>query len=547
MTEPQRPMFSIITPVFDPPVEALRETIQSVRDQRFENWELILVDDCSTDPAILPTLREAAAADSRIRVIARETNGHISVASNDGIDAARGEFIALLDHDDLLTPRALRANAYAIAAEEDVDYLYSDEEITFPDGEIIVFKKPDWSPERLRAQNYCNHLSVYRTTLLREVGGFREGFEGAQDHDLVLRVSERARRIVHISKVLYRWRAVPGSTVGDEEAKPYAFSAGQRAVQEHLDRVGIEGRVEFHGPGIYRIERTLPAERRVSIIVPTIGSTAMVWGRPTVMVLNALRTALEHTEHPNVEVVVVADEPTPPKVLQEIRAIVGDRLVLVYFREKFNYSRKVNFGVLRATGDRIVILNDDTEVVSDRWLETLLAPLEEESVGMTGAKLSYSSGTLQHAGLAWSRGYYIHPFREWERDDYGPFGILGINREVSGVTGACVGIRRETFLEVGGLSEELWNSFNDVDFSYKIEFLGYRTVFVATCELFHFETMTRKGAVADWEYRAIRRRWGRPTNDRFTPDFPELPPTGQERRARESRDKRRRVRLESAP
>lgn len=525
------PVFSVVTPVYDPPVEVLAATIDSVLAQSFHDWELILVDDCSPTPAVRDLLRTYAARDPRIRVIERATNGHIVAASNDGIDAARGEFIALLDHDDLLVRTALERNADLLAAQPEVDYVYSDEDhIDMKGRSSNVFRKPTWSPERLRGQNYCNHFSVLRTALVREVGGFREGFDGSQDHDLVLRVTERAREVAHIPEVLYHWRAIPGSAAADVNAKPYAAEAGRRAVQEHLDRLGIPATVTVSGPGRYAVERPLPPERRVSIVIPTIGSTAPVWGHPRVMVLDAVRSALARTQHDNLEIVAVVDEPTPPSVIKALEEIAGDKLRLVHFREKFNYSRKINLGVLASTGDRIIILNDDTEVRTDRWVEELLSPLEEPGVGMTGAKLFYSSNTVQHAGLALSRGYYLHPFKGFDADDPGPFGALAVTREVSGVTGACVGLRREVFLEVGGLTELLPENFNDVDFSYKIRAAGYRILFTHRCELFHFETMTRTSKVEQREYDLVRDRWGRPLRDLYLPDYPDMPPTPTEKR-----------------
>ncbi|HSV39673.1 MAG TPA: glycosyltransferase [Nocardioidaceae bacterium] len=532
------PLFSVVTPVYDPPIEVLTATIESVRAQTFPDWELVLVDDCSPNDEVREVLRRFAALDHRISVIERAENGHIVAASNDGLAKARGTFIALLDHDDLLTPHALERNARAIARHEDVDYLYSDEDNIGANGKVTsTFRKPDWSPERLRGQNYCCHLSVLRADLVREVGGFREGLEGSQDHDLILRVTERARRVVHIPDVLYHWRAVPGSVALDRNAKPYAFEAGRRAVQDQLDRLGIGGTVSINQHNWYTIQRQLPAERRVSIIIPTRGSSSVVWGRRRVHVVECVRSALAHTRHENLEIVVVYDGPTPPRVLQELREIVGDRLVLVPFREKFNYSRKVNIGALASSGDRLVLLNDDIEVRSEDWLETLVAPLEEPEVGLTGAKLFFSSTAVQHAGLAFSGGGYYHPFRLAAADDPGPFGALVLNREVSGVTAACLGVRRETFLSAGGFTEHLPQNYNDVDFNLKVRHLGNRVLFVAECQLFHFESQTRNAPVAREEAFFIHGRWGVPRRDPYTPVFPmpERKPHGMRRRGTKSR------------
>jgi glycosyltransferase involved in cell wall biosynthesis len=537
------PFFSIVTPVYNPPLDVLQAAIDSVLGQTYADWELILVNDCSTDLGVSPMLHSYAARDPRIVVIERATNGHIVKASNDGIDAAKGEFIVLLDHDDLLPAHALRRNAEEIARFDDVDYLYSDEDKIDPEGKFYDrFRKPVWSPERLRCQNYCSHLSVLRTSLVREVGRFREGFEGSQDYDLVLRVTEKSRRIVHIPEVLYHWRAIQGSAAAAADAKPYAVEAGRRAVEEHLQRIGIPATVSIGPFGPHRIHRKLNPERRVSIVIPTRGSSSLVWGRSRVLVVEAVRSALAQTTHPHVEFVLVYDEATPESVLDGLREIAGDRLVLVPFREKFNYSRKVNAGVVASTGDRVVVLNDDIEVRTPEWLDELVAPLDEPDVGLTGARLLFSSTAIQHVGLAFSRGGYHHPYRLMPSDNAGRFGMLVVNREVSGVTGACVAFRRETFYEVGGLAEGLPESFNDVDFCYKILRADYRILYLGNCELFHFESQTRdpKPNADDTVY--MRRRWGVPTRDPFTPEFPNMPQTAAERRRQDRLDERRRLR-----
>ena len=531
-----QPQFSIITPVYEPPISVLVEAVDSVLAQEHDDWELILVDDCSPTPAVRETLRDLARRDDRIRVIERDTNGHIVAASNDGIAAARGTFVVLLDHDDLLTPDALARNAAVIAEEPDVDYLYSDEDKVDASGHFHdTFHKPVWSPERLRGQMYTSHLSVIRTDVVRRVGGFREGYDGSQDHDLALRVGEVARKVVHIPHVLYHWRAVAGSASADINAKPYANDAGRRAVQSHLDRVGIAATVHDGAePGRYVIERRLDPSRRVSVIIPTIGQEAIIFGTRRVMVVEAVRSLLEQTGHDDVEVVVVYDRPTPTEVLDGLRRVAGDRLVLVPFERPFNYSEKMNVGVLHSTGDRLVLLNDDVEVISAGWLEQLVAPLDEPDVGLTGARLYFTDGTIQHAGHGYWRGHYHHPFCFRPRSDSGPFGALSVNREVIGVTAACAAIRRDVYFEVGGFSEVLPANFNDVDLCYKVRAAGYRIICLANCELYHFESKTRERTVAPWERQVVAGRWGAPEEDPFTPSLSAAPmlgrPSGHTRR-----------------
>ena len=519
MAGPVAPLFSVVTPVYEPPLDVLRDTIDSVLAQGHADWEWILVDDASPSPEVRTVIAEASARDARIRLIERQTNGHIVATSNDAVAAARGEFLVFLDHDDLLTPDALGRMARAIEERPEADYLYSDEDKVGEDGECYgAFAKPDWSPERLRGQMYTSHLSVMRTDLVREVGAFREGYDGSQDHDLALRVSERARDVVHVPEVLYHWRAVAGSAAVEIGAKPYADDAGRRAVQDQLDRLGIAGTAHSgREPGRYVIERRLDPSLPVSVVIPTIGQSATVFGERRVMVVDTVRSALEHTDHENLEIVVVYDTPTPPEVLQTLRVLAGDRLRLVEYTLPFNFSQKINLGSLYASGERLVFLNDDVEVLSPRWLENLVGPLDESDVGLTGAKLYFSDGSIQHAGHGYWNKHYHHPFRFWTRDEAGPFGELAVNREMTGVTAACSAMRRDVFLEVGGFPEALPSNFNDVDLCYKVAHLGYRTVWVANCELFHFESQTRDGTVRAWERHFVVRRWGIPDVDRFTP------------------------------
>ena len=292
-----RTFFSVLTPVYEPPIDALRAAIASVREQTFGDWELILVDDCSPSPEVLEVL-QAAASDPRITVIERNSNGGIVAASNDAIAAATGEFLVLLDNDDLLHPRALEKVAAALAVDPSIDYVYTDEDKINAEGQHYdAFRKPAWSPERLRGQMYTSHLSVLRASLVREVGGFHTGFDGSQDHDLVLRVTERARRVAHVPEVLYHWRVVPGSTAGDASAKPYAWEAGRRAVQAHLDRVGVPGEVQFGEiQGTLRVKREASADHVVSVVIPTRGSSGIVWGEERVFVLHRERPDSDPSE-----------------------------------------------------------------------------------------------------------------------------------------------------------------------------------------------------------------------------------------------------------
>lgn len=504
------PLFSLVTPVYDTPADVLQETIQSVLDQTFTDWEWLLVDDCSPSAATRAVLEQIT--DPRIKVQYRSENGGIVAASNDAVDAATAPYLALLDHDDLLTPDALAEMAAALEANPEADYLYSDEDKVDANGRIFgAFIKPDWSPERFRHQMYTCHFSVLSTALVREVGGFRPGYDGSQDHDLVLRVTEKARQIVHLPTILYHWRIIPGSAAGDPEAKPYAWTAGLKAVQDHLDRCDLPATADYGlRPGTYRVTRKPEALPTASLIFPTRGDSGFVWGERRVFIVEAVRSALAKTSL-DPEVVVVYDEPTPDSVLEELREIAGDRLVLVPFLEPFNFSLKCNLGFTQSTGEAIVLMNDDLEAISDGWLEELLGPLTEPDVGMTGAKLLFPDGTYQHGGHQYAGSYHHAYYGRLHDPDFDFCGMI-INREVAGVTGACAALRREVFEEVGGLCNSLPGNFNDVDLCYKVRHQGYRIVWVANCELYHFESQTRVPTVHQWESAHCLRRWGHPVD-----------------------------------
>ena len=513
-----RPFFSIVTPVYNVALAILAETIHSVTAQAFEDWELILVDDHSAGTEIRDYLLQEARRDPRIVVMLRPINGGISLASNDGLVAARGNFLVLLDHDDLLAHGALAKVAAVLEGDPDIDYLYSDEDkIDMFGNHSQVFPKPDWSPERLRSQMYCAHLSVIRLDLAREVKGFDPAFDGSQDHDFILKVTERARKIHHLAEVLYHWRVTPESTASSGQAKPYAWDAGLRAVRAHLTRLGIDATVE-HGTwfGTYAVYRRLNPQTRVSIIIPTRGAVGMVGGAERVFVVEAIRSVLAKTSHPTLEFVVVADAATPDAVLAEIHDLVGEQLVVVIYDRSFNFSEKCNLGFLASSGDIVVMLNDDVEVDSDNFLEELCGPLAEESVGMTGAYLLYENDTVQHAGHSYTERGYKHVYRGFARDDPGPFAALAVDREVAGLTAACVAIRRNVFAEVGGFSQSLPINFNDVDLSLKLRSAHYRLLWLNRVRLYHFESQSRVAEVHEWEVDRLRARWGTPVRDPYS-------------------------------
>lgn len=500
------PRFSICTPVHDPPLDLLRACLASLHGQTFHDWELCLVDDGSTRTDVLDELRRFAAADARVTLVERESAGGIVAASNEALGMARGEFVVLVDHDDRLEADALSVVAAALDADDTIDYLYTDEDKLAPDGTVYdVFHKPDWSPERLRSQNYCTHLSVLRRSVVADVGGFREGFDGSQDHDLILRVTERARTVHHVPAVLYHWCITPGSAAGDADAKPYAREAGRRAVADHLARLGIEATVErLATPGHYRSRRTVSPPPSVSIVIPTRGTAKPVWGVERPLVLAAVRSVIEQTTYPAFDIVVLADPDTPADVLAEL-ADLG--CTVVHATDDYNFSRRCNQGAAASAGDALLFLNDDTLVEQPDWLDVMVGFLAEPDVGVVGARLLYADGTLQHGGILLNE-QPLHIFHGFAGDDPGPFGLLEIDREVSVVTGACLLTPRSVFDEVGGFPEEFRVAFNDLDYCLRVRASGRRIVWSAHSTLFHFESQSRRPDADQHEIDLLYSRWG---------------------------------------
>ncbi len=442
MTIPRRPpAVSVITPVFDPDPAHLTACLESVEFQTArrhgQRVEHVIVDDGSTRIGIDEILTRAAER-LDVTVIRRPAQGGIVAATNDGLDAATGTFVAFLDHDDVLRGDAIaRMLAAAQSASGgtgtgDIDVVYSDHDFLDGNGEHIgPCLKPQWSPERLRSQNYITHFVMARRSLVADIGGFRTGFDGAQDHDLMLRLGEQARRIVHVPEILYHWRQAPTSVAAGVDAKPWAFDAGQ-AGRRALRRIGLDAAVEStEHEGIYRIRRTLRTPLpRVSVLIPTRGSAGKVWGTTRCFVVEAVRSIVKQSTYPDLEFVVIIDDDTPPPVITALGDLVGDRLVLVEHHGVFNFSTKMNEGAAAATGEFLLFLNDDTELIEPDSIETLVGiasgPTEglggrSGGVGMVGAKLLFDDGTVQHGGHVYSTAHIMRaPGGRARRRAHGP-------------------------------------------------------------------------------------------------------------------------------
>ena len=483
-----------------------------MRRQSFGDWELCLVDDGSTQPHVRQILGQAQARDARIRVKHREANAGIVAASNDALEMARGEFVALLDHDDELHPDALAHVAEAIDRTPDADYVYTDEDkIDLRGRHSMPFFKPDWSPERMRTQMYTCHLSVLRRSLVDEVGGFDAEFQGSQDWDLVLKVTERARAIVHVPRVLYHWRILETSAAAAAAAKPWAFEAGRRAVQAHCERIGLRARVEQDAadPGVLHLRPELDRQPPVSIVIPTGGQVRDVRFEPVVLIVNCVRSIVERSTYENYEIVCVVDDSIEPAVVDELRAIAGDRLRLVRFEGPFDFSAKVNQGAIHSEGEHLLLLNDDIEVATPEWLERMVMYSERDGVGAVGGRLVWGDTRLQHVGVSFEHGLPGHLYRGFAGDFTGYMNAVLIARNCLAVTGACLMTRRDVFDELGGLTTEFPVNFNDVDYCLKVHSSGRRIVYDPDLVLFHFESSSRSAKVEEWEFERLVDRWRR--------------------------------------
>ncbi|HVO54226.1 MAG TPA: glycosyltransferase [Solirubrobacterales bacterium] len=504
------PRFSILTPVYETPPKVLERMIRSVRRQSCGDWELCLADDGSQAPHVAAILARASAEDPRVRVIRRERNEGIVAASNAALAAAGGEFVVLLDHDDVLHPDALALVGEAIDREPDADYVYTDEDkIDLGGHHSSPFFKPGWSPERMRTQMYTCHLSTLRRALVEEVGGFDPEFEGSQDWDLVLRVTERARRVLHVPRVLYHWRMLASSAADDAAAKPWAFEAGKRAVQAHCDRTGFPAQVEIDAedPGILHLEPRLEREPLVSIIIPTAGQTRMIRFEEKVLVVHCVRSIVERSSYENYEIVCVIDGSVPATAIEELREIAGERLRLVEFSGRFDFSAKINLGAVNSRGEHLLLLNDDIEVATPDWLERMVMYSGSEGVGAVGARLLWDDDRLQHVGIDFDEGLPNHVYRGFSGEHRGYFNAVLIARNCLAVTGACVMSPREAFEGVGGLTRTLPVNFNDIDYCLKLHQAGYRTVYDPDVVLLHFESSTRSPEVSAWEIEQLTDRW----------------------------------------
>jgi GT2 family glycosyltransferase len=483
-----KPKISIIMPVYNADEKRLGLAIESVMNQIYANWELCIADDASTREGVREALGEYSAKDGRVKVKYLEENLGISGASNEALGMATGDFVGFLDHDDELTRDALFEVAKALNRNPGLDLIYSDEDKRDSEGRRVEpFFKPDWSPDLLLSMNYVAHFTVIRRSLVEKVGGFRLGFEGSQDYDLILRVSELTERIGHIPKPLYSWRKAPGSAAAFARAKPYARESARRALREALMRRGLDGEVSDGLGGHYRVRYAIRGRPLVSIIIPT---------RDGVDLLRRCIDSIESkTLYRNYEVIIVDNDSTDPTTL----AYLGStRHRVVKSAGPFNFSKINNLAASYAKGEHLLFLNNDTEVIEGGWLEAMLEHSQRPEVGMVGALLLYPRngtrrpGAIQHAGVILGVGGVAgHAFKYLPVSRPNYFSLHMAVRNCSAVTGACAMIRREVFDEVGGFDENLKVAFGDIDLCLRIREKGYRIVYTPYAMLYHHEYATR--------------------------------------------------------
>ena len=508
------PLISIVVPVYRTPEIYLREMMESVMEQTYGNWELCLADASprgeqlrqdlkkikgrktrdavmkipNGDTELTSVIREYQLKDSRIRYEILKENKSIAENSNAAMEMATGDFVGLLDHDDTLEPNALYEVARKICEDDRVDVVYTDEDKINSKGtkHLTPNMKPDFNLDLLRSNNYICHLFVVRRILMEKVGGFRKEFDGAQDYDFILRCTEEAEKIAHVHKVLYHWRTHEKSTSDNPESKIYAFHAGRRAVESHLQRLGIQAEVEETCDlGYYRVKYPVTGSPLVSILIPNKDQLQTL--------KKCLKSIWEKTEYTNYEILIIENNSIEKETFEFYKKIDGRHHVRVlYWDKEFNYSAINNFGAAQAKGEYLLLLNNDTEVITKGWMKELLSHCQRPEVGMVGAKLYFPDNTIQSAGtIIGMGGMADHAFVNMDRKKSGYMHRASIQVDMSGVTAACAMVKRSVYEEVHGLEENLTVAFNDVDLGLKIVTAGYLIVFDPYAELYHYESKSR--------------------------------------------------------
>ena len=493
---PDAPLISVIIPTFNTNGTHLRECIESVLKQQYTKWELCICDDCSTAEHVRKILKEYQSNDRRIKLCLREKNGHICEASNDALKMAKGDFVALLDHDDVLSSNALFYVANEIQNKPHANLIYSDEDkINNYGSRSCPHFKPGFNIDLLLSYNFISHLGVYRRELIERIGGFRTGFEGSQDHDLALRtvLESTPDQIIHIPRILYHWRAHSESTANNPDSKDYTTESGHKAIQSFLDeqhrRGGNKATAKQQAKNRFYCQWHLPQKQpTVELIIPT---------RDHSQVLSlAIDSIISKTIYENYKITIVDNqsiEPATKDYFKDITHNHKERIQIINYNKKFNYSAINNFAVKQSNADIIVLVNNDVEVISENWLSEMVSHACRPDIGCVGAKLYYSNGLIQHGGVIIGIGQVAgHAHKYFPRESPGYVDRLQYAQQMTAVTAACLAVRREVYNKVGGLNEkDLTIAFNDVDFCLRVHARGYRNIFTPYAELYHHESISR--------------------------------------------------------
>lgn len=507
-----RPKISVITPVFNVEPEWLRRCVESVLAQWYPEWELVLCDDGSTNEATREMLMAFRGLDPRIKVILVPDNRGIASASNRAAEFATGEFLALLDNDDELTPDALLEAAHALMTQPEADLLYTDEDKLDANGNVCdPYFKPDWSPEHLQSVMYMLHLLVIRKSLFLELGGFREAYSGAQDYDLALRASAKARQILHVPKILYHWRMIPGSAAQRVDAKPAALQAGQAALSDFVRAQGLPATVEPGlAPGTFRVKYRVAGQPKVSLII-LAGTKKLNSPGPfeVTLAVNLSESIRERTDYSNYEIVVAHDGDLVDSDLSALLKLGCQLLEFPGPGQPFNFSRKANWSVRQTNTEHVILMNDDLEVISTEWLSALLEYTQQPAIGAAGGQLLFEDGRIQHAGLVLGvMNSAVHVYYGAPGDRIGYNAFTHIVRNYSAVTAACMATKRSVFEQAGGFDEALSVDYNDVDYCLRLMELGYRIVYTPYSRMYHYEGQSLKRKKQnEAELRLFRSRW----------------------------------------
>ena len=485
-------IFSVVVPAWHTPARYLEDMTASVTGQSWSGWELCIVNASPEDGEMKRVLQNIAASDSRIRVIELENNLGISGNTNQGLEAAKGDFIILLDHDDTLSPSALYQLAAYIEKHPRSAFIYTDEDKISEDGSVHFqpHLKPDYNPDLLRSNNYICHMSAVRRDIVRACGGMDSGYDGAQDYEFffrcIRRVKEEGLEVGHVPEILYHWRVSSGSTADNPASKMYAYEAGKRAIEQDLKLSGCPGKVTLKKDlGFYRVAYPVREEALVSILIPSKDQKETLQ--------RCISSILKRTTYPNYEIIIIENNSEEPETFEYYKKVSSEKIRVIRWEGKgFNYSALNNFGFSNARGSYIICLNNDTEIISGNWIEELLGTCQRPEVGIVGAKLYYHDNTIQHAGIVIGiGGIAASMFTDMPRERSGYLHKASLMQDMSAVTAACMMVRSDVWKRLGGFEEKLSVAFNDVDFCLRSAAAGYLTVYDPYVELYHYESKSR--------------------------------------------------------